>query len=251
MKFAQRLAFLPLACLATALAFPAYSLEFPSTSDRGAPPRSFGAGTRGNYCVDVSQQPSLTALLPNNSLATTFAADPEIDSALFFYVPETVAETAELVIVDASGEEVYQQMVMLPDAAGIVQVTLPKHNAAGEALFKADALYYWDFAIVCDPEDRFSDVLIGGGLQRAEPDPALVDQLSAVSEDPLAQAELYAAQGAWQETLVLAAKMRSQNPQPWRELLQSVGLDELVDVPIIQITQEGHRTQATTEVPCN
>lgn len=235
MKFGQRFAIIPLALLSSSLALPAYSLGFPTTSDRGAPPRTVGAGTRGEVCLDLTQQPNLTALLPHNSLATTFAADPEIDSALFFYVPETAAESAELVIVDADGEEVYKQLVTLPEMAGVVQVTLPKQDESGESLFASDSLYYWDFAIVCDAEDRLSDVLIGGGLQRADADEDLLDALDEAEGDPLAQADLYAAQGAWQETIVLAAQMRSQNAQPWRDLLESVDLEAVADAPLVKV----------------
>ncbi|MEO1403589.1 MAG: DUF928 domain-containing protein [Cyanobacteria bacterium J06635_1] len=126
MKLTSRLAVMPLALMAASLALPALSLEFPQTSDRGAPPRSIGGGSRGEICVDVATQPTLTALLPHNSLATTYAVDAEIPSALLFYVPETDATLGELTVVDDQGEEVYQQTVTLQESANTLAVSLPK-----------------------------------------------------------------------------------------------------------------------------
>ncbi|MEO0455006.1 MAG: DUF928 domain-containing protein [Cyanobacteria bacterium P01_A01_bin.114] len=217
--------------MAASLTLPAYSIEFPRTSDRGAPPRSVGGGSRGDEsCISLTQQPTLTALLPHNSLATTYAADSEIPSALFFYVPETQATQGELIIVDAQSNEIYQQTVSLPETASIISVTLPQKNAAGSPFFEAGQFYYWDFAVICDSADRGNDAIVGGGLQRAEPDAAFLDQLEVVADDPLAQAELYASVGAWQEALVLAAGLYEQDAQPWQDLLESVELDAIAAV---------------------
>ncbi|MEL6248866.1 MAG: DUF928 domain-containing protein [Cyanobacteria bacterium J06627_15] len=234
MKFGQRLAALPIALLAASVAWPAHSLQFPRTSDRGAPPRSAGAGTRGESCIDVAEQPNLTALLPNNSLATTYAADDTLPSSLFFYIPETAATQAELVVVDSVGEEVYTKTMTLPDETGIVQVTIPD----GAELFTAGELYYWDFSIICDIEDPEDNVLVGGGIQRADADENLLSNLESADGDLLVQAEIYAAAGAWQESLALAAQMRDTDTAPWEEILTSVGLEAVIDAPILSMDTE-------------
>ena len=87
--------------------------------------------------------------------------------------------------------------------------------------------------MICDPNDRSDDVLLGGGIQRIDASSDFLTQLDAVADDPLAQAELYATAGAWQETITLAASLRSQNPDAWAELLTSVDLDFLANQPII------------------
>lgn len=266
MKFGQRLAFIPLTVLASSLAFPAYSLELPTTSDRGAPSRTFGGATRalefpetsdrgapsrtaggatrGETCISPSVQPNLTALLPNNSLATTYAVNGNLPTSLFFYVPDSPIREAELYVVDSLGEEVYSKTLTLPAAAGIVQVTIPQ----GADLFEADQLYYWDFAIVCDAEDPESNVLVGGGIQRAEASDELLAALTAAGDDPLAQAQVYAEAGAWQEALALAAQLRNENPQPWTDLLESVALDAVVDAPLLS-TDDGQHSHAGAD--CN
>ncbi|MEM8807974.1 MAG: DUF928 domain-containing protein [Cyanobacteria bacterium P01_G01_bin.38] len=248
MKLISRLAVMS-ALMAASLAMPAHSVEFPQTSDRGAPPRSIGGGSRGEICLDVVTQPTLTALLPHNSLATTYAVDAEIPSALLFYVPETGATLGEITVVDAQGEEVYQQTVTLPESANTLAVTLPQKTAEGTAFFEAGQFYYWDFAVICDETDRKNDVSVGGGIQRAEPDAAFLDQLAAVADDPLAQAELYASVGAWQEALVLVAGLYEQDTQPWQDLLESVDLTEIaaVDAPALPAAASSDDTGGAAE----
>jgi len=257
MKFGQRLAILPLTLVVSSLAMPALGLElpttsdrgatrrsvggatraieFPETSDRGAPSRTAGGATRGSTCIDATVQPNLTSLLPNNSLATTYGADADLPTSLFFYVPESPSRQGELFIVNSTGEEVYSKTVPLPDEAGIIQVEI----ADGATLFEAEELYYWDFSIVCDVEDPDSNVVVGGGIQRADASAELLAALAAAGEDPLAQAQVYADARAWQETLALVAQIRDDNSQPWDDLLESVGLEAVADAPLLT-TGESH-----------
>ncbi|MBT9313157.1 DUF928 domain-containing protein [Leptothoe kymatousa] len=223
-----------LASLMVAAAGPSYALEFPQTRDRGAPARGPSLATRGETCLDPQQKPSLTSILPHNAISTAFGADADIPLSLWFYIPETGAVNAELTVVDEVGEDVYQEIVTLPDTPGTIQLQLPRYQSDGVTpIFAAGNLYYWDLALVCDPRDRSDDVLIGGGIQRLDASPALLAELEAAADDALAQAELYAAAGAWQETLTLAASLRSTNPDPWTQLLSSVDLDAVAAQPIV------------------
>ena len=234
MSIRSRLTQASLAILMVAVAGPSYAVQFPNTSDRGAPARGPSLGTRGEICLDVDQRPSLTSLLPHNAIATAFGADADIPMSLWFYIPETGAAGAELIVVNELGEEIYQQTVELPSEPGTIQVMLPTYEADGETpTFTSGSLYYWDFALICDPSDRTDDILLGGGIQRLDASPDFLAQLEAVDDDPLAQAALYAQQGAWQETIALAASVRSEYPDAWNELLLSVDLDAVADQPII------------------
>ena len=225
------------ACLATVMvtaAGPSYGVQFPNTSDRGAPARGPSLGTRGEICLDPQQQPSLTSLLPHNAIATAFGADADVPLSLWFYIPETGAAGAELLIINERGDEIHQEPVPLPENPGIIQVMLPQYQADGVTpMFTSGSLYYWDFALICDANDRADDVLIGGGIQRIDAAPAFLRQLEAVGDNPLAQAELYAAQGAWQETLALVAKVRNEHPDAWAELLASVDLGAIAQQPVV------------------
>lgn len=223
-----------LAAVVVTAASPSYALDFPETRDRGAPARGPSLATRGQICLDPQMRPSLTSLLPHNAIATAFGADTDIPLSLWFYVPETDAAGAELTLVDEFGDEVHQQSIDLSDTPGTIQVTLPRYQADGTTLtFTSGSLYYWDFALICDPSDRGDDVLLGGGIQRLDAGADFLAELNAVVDDPLAQAELYAAAGAWQETITLAAGLRPQNPDAWTELLSSVDLAAVAEQPIV------------------
>ena len=223
-----------LATLMVVAAGPSYALEFPQTRDRGAPARGPSMATRGEICLDPQNRPSLTSLLPHNAIATAFGADTDIPMALWFYIPETAAAGAELTVVNELGDEIFQQAIALPATPGTIQINLPRYQADGVTpAFASGRLYYWDFALICDPDDRGDDVMLGGGIQRLDASSEFLTELDAVADDPLAQAELYAAAGAWQETIALAASIQSQNPTAWTELLTSVDLDAVATQPIL------------------
>ena len=230
LRFIQTL----LTMLVVTAASPSYALEFPQTRDRGAPARGPSLATRGEICLDPQNRPSLTSLLPHNAIATAFGADESIPMALWFYIPETFAVTAELTVVNELGDEIYQRTIDLPDTPGTIQIDLPRHQADGtNPTFESGKLYYWDFALICDPDDRGDDVLLGGGIQRLDASPDFLAELETAGDNPLAQAELYAAAGAWQETIALAANLRPRNPNAWTELLSSVDLASIADKPIV------------------
>lgn len=199
---------------------PTYSLEFPSTTNRGAPARTAGGGVRGDSCTEKGVP--LTALVPNNNIGTTVAANP----TFFWYVPESSAQSAEFVVLDNEGNEVYLKTFALPRTSGVVKLALPQ--TASLAINKN---YRWEFAVICNPQDRTQDQVIQGLIQRSEPDSDLKTKLEKAS--PLEQAELYAKAKIWQETLTLAAQLRSSHPDTWEGLLKSVGLDAIAKKPLI------------------
>lgn len=239
-----------LAVVMVSAAGPSYALDFPETRDRGAPARGPSLATRGQICLDPQVQPSLTSLLPHNAIATAFGADTDIPLSLWFYIPETDAAEAELTIVDEFGDDVYQQSIDLSNTPGTIQVTLPRYQTDGTTpTFTSGSLYYWDFALICDPSDRGDDVLLGGGIQRLDASADFLAELDAVDNNPLAQAELYAAAGAWQETIALAAGLRPQNPNAWLELLSSVDLADVAEEPIIGQSGATHETTDGADLP--
>ncbi|MEM6253368.1 MAG: DUF928 domain-containing protein [Cyanobacteria bacterium P01_D01_bin.156] len=231
---------------------PSYALEFPQTRDRGAPARGPALATRGEVCLDPQVQPSLTSILPHNAIATAFGSDTDLPLSLWFYIPETGANSVELTVVDETGNEIYQHSMNLSGTPGTIQMPLPRYQADGVTpVFTSGSLYYWDFALICDPNDREDDVLLGGGIQRVDASSTFIAQLDAVSGDPLAQAELYANAGAWQETVALAASLYSQNPGAWTELLSSVGLGAIATQPIVGQSMPAVRAVPTTTSPSN
>ena len=72
---------------------------------------------------------------------------------------------------------------------------------------------------------------VEASLRRVEVTPALKGQL-AQAQTPLDQAQTYAKQQIWQDTLQALAPLQSTQPQEWQELLTSVGLEGLNPYPI-------------------
>jgi len=203
---------------------PAWGLEFPPTTDRGAPSRTVGAGQRGS-CGVSEDQPTLMALVPPNNVSTL----AEDQAVLFLNLPAS-QQPAELFIKNYDTNEILGiQTVSLSGEAGIAQVVI-------EAELEPDAVYFWEFAIICDPNDRTQDINASGWITRLAPDPAM-DEAVAEAEDPLIQAEHYADAMLWQETLVLAATLRSQSPESWTTLLTSVGLESLAATPFVDLAE--------------
>lgn len=195
------------------------AIEFPAGPPRDATGITSGGGTRGDSCV-VEKTIGLTALMPGNNVGTTVATDP----TLFVYVPKNTAKSAELVVIDEDGNQVYSNTFDISNANGIVKVNLPKN-----ANLSAGKEYIWQFALVCDSNDRAADRYVQGTLKLVELSSDLQRQLSEA--DPLEQAKLYAEAGIWNETLIAVADMRNSNPTEWEELLDSVGLREISSEP--------------------
>ncbi|NET31669.1 MAG: DUF928 domain-containing protein [Cyanothece sp. SIO1E1] len=226
------LAIAPLCVLTASLmpALPGSSLEFPKTSNRGAPARTAGGGIRGNGCG--SQGPiSLTALMPFSNVNTLVGNQ----ATLFIYVPEVQDQSAEIFVRDSETEQaVYVQQISLINTPGVIQIDLPETNAFGAPLLAANRNYLWEFAIVCDPQDRTRDRLVWGFLQRLQPSQRLSQDLTQAADDLQKQAELYAAAGIWQETLAIAAQLQDTQPNLWQELLTSVDLEEMIQADLVE-----------------
>lgn len=189
-----------------------YSLEFPETSGTGAPERTASGGRRDQSCLQGGAM-SATALVPLNNLVTTVAEKP----SLFFYLPATQAKTAEFVLMDNQGNELAQKMITLTGEAGVMDVKLPD-----TAKLETNQNYWWELAIICNPQDRTQDLFIQGKLQRQELPTEFVRQLETA--DLLQQAQLYADAGIWHEALAIALRLRDTHPNALAGLLQSVGL---------------------------
>ena len=193
-----------------------------------------GGGKRGGICTQKNQTP-LTALMPSDHVGTTFTHNP----TLFWYVPETTAKSAEVVVVDRKGNYVYSQEFNLPNNPGVVKLSLPD-----TVFLEPDQSYWWEFAIICDALDRGNDVYVWGALKR----PRLEDEIKIKlenelqqTEEPLQKAEIYARYRIWSETIAIVAQLRDSNPREWQELLNSVGIEEqkIIEAPVIDaVTRE-------------
>lgn len=199
------------------------AMEWPEVPNRGGPESTAGGGTRGEIASCSQGETPLTALMPTrNNIGKTAAAKP----TFFVYVPKTTAAKAEFLVVDSEGNDVYEKTFELHNTTGIVKLNLPK-TAPDLEIGKE---YEWQFAIVCDPEDREADEFIQGEIERAELSQELKTKIDRA--EPLDRAKLYAGERIWNDTLAILAELRSSNEKEWKELLKSVGLEAIASAPL-------------------
>lgn len=200
------------------------SLQFPQTSDRGAPARTTGGGSRGSSCVAEGETPLIALMPTRNNVGTTVAAHP----TLFWYIPQTRAQLAEFVLINSQGDEVYLASLTLAGTSGILKFSLPERVA-----LEIGQDYLWQFAIICDSQDRESDVFVRGLLQRRELSRNLQNQLKLATG--LEQAQIYANAEIWHDSLEMIAELRSSEPAEWEELLNSIGLSDIANSPFLEV----------------
>jgi len=208
-------------------------VDFPDIGDRGAPPRTRGAGSRGGCPSESVEAPEdaipMTALMPKNNVGTTVAPNPTV----YVYVPQTKDKEAEFRVIDTQSEKVVHQTTFkLPNETAIVKLNLPTNVE-----LKANTNYHWDFYIICDPGNREKDQWVEGWLERTSLSSDMEARLQGVKQQPLKQAKLYADDGIWHETLNIHAQQRNVHPNEWVKLLDSVGLVQIAESPIVDCCQ--------------
>lgn len=217
------------------------SVEFrPPVPDRDPPVSTAGGGVRlveippeenprlfesdeplESFCSEWGKTP-LTALMPANNRGTTVNARP----TLFWYLPKSIARSAELVIVDENRNKVYQTTIAVPSNPGIVQLRLPTTVS-----LEVGKTYLWELALICEPENRGVDEFVQGEIQRVPLDAALEETLAR--SDALERAQLYARASIWHETVNTLAQLRNSHPGEWEQLLRSVGLAAISSQPLV------------------
>ena len=207
------------------LAAPPVGATFEPPPGEGAP----RGGTAGG-----ASRPVRTACLPNSSVnsAALTAMAPRHGIGLsqsdrpnlFVYIPQTTAQTAEFSLFDEQMKGIYQVSVPVSQA-GLVNIGLPD---TAPSLVK-EQTYYWTVALVCNPDDRTEDWVVGGWVEHVGKNDTFKQELEKVTA--IERVSLYAQQGFWYDALnTLVELQRSQpyNPEvaaTWTELMESVELD--------------------------
>ncbi len=186
-----------------------------------------GGGSRpvGTACLSnpSAKSNSLTALSPGRHLGLTQSDRPNF----IVYVPQTTAQMAEFSLFDEQMNGIYQFSVPVSQQAGLASVRLPDTALP----LAKDKPYYWTFALVCNPNDRTEDLVVGGWIEHASLSDTLKQQLVNVAA--IERVSLYAKQGFWYDAvnaLVELQQTQPNNPElatTWAELMKSVGLDAM------------------------
>ncbi|MDY7014217.1 MAG: DUF928 domain-containing protein [Cyanobacteriota bacterium] len=209
------------------------SISFPRSPGSGrGPARTASGGTRTTACFvkgSANGAIPMTVLMPTNNVGTTVDADP----ALFLYIPESRIDGGEVRIFK-QGEDTdvyvgaFDLSNKLGNTPGIVKLNLKDAN------LEPGKTYQWNFTTFCLNETGERETLpspfLEGIFQRTPLTPTQENQLEQ-AETPLDKAEIYARSGVWNETLNLVEQLRPSDPQEWTDLLESVELEELADIP--------------------
>lgn len=215
----------------------------PKFTDNGAPTGRRRGGTSRDGCPALNIP--LTALVPGednssspNSISKSFLASTVAKyPTLWFYVPQlpTIARSAEFVLQNEAGDDVYRRPLTLPPKTGVISISLPQNS---QYSLETDKKYHWYFKIYCRGSQKTSEYFfVDGWVQRVAVTRELESQLkTAKPADYLA----YAAHNIWYDALTNLADLRRTNSrnamldQDWTDLLKAVGLQDLAKEPFVQ-----------------
>ncbi|HSF74717.1 MAG TPA: DUF928 domain-containing protein [Microcoleus sp.] len=195
------------------------------------PPTQPRRPVRGG-CASISQL-GLTALAPKNKIGRTVSDYP----TFFFYLPQTEAESAEFILQDQSGKQIYKQDVTISNLSGVIGVSIPANEKVPP--LEVGKSYTWNFTVICDAQDRSADQIESGTVRRVELSEDIRRQLDQA--DPRQKTVIYAENGIWQDALSTLAAARRDQPNDttfkadWESLLDSVKLGKIAKEPIVQI----------------
>lgn len=213
--------------------------------DRGYPSgRRRGAASRG--CS--KEYLALQALVPNTNFGLTSSENPNF----WFYIPKVKAQSlvGEFVLQEVSNREgsnneIYREQFSLSSQDKIVKI-YPQLSTQGN--LKHKKTYQWFFKIYCrsqnmeelsdyDPSDY---VYTEGQIEKITLPPNIETQISTGSlSDRL---NIYAEYGIWYDLVstlgeqLLAEPNNDELQQEWNELLSAVGLDNLSDKELIELS---------------
>jgi hypothetical protein len=169
-------------------------------------------------------------LTPIDSFSTSATDAP----TFFWYVPLTIAKTAEFRLLDANNREVYTTTVLLQNLPGVVSYTLPSEVTT--KLISLGKDYQWQFSVLCDSAQPSKNPFVEGTFQRVPLDTTVEADLNKASDRD--RPSIYAEAGIWQDALTSLVQQRCTNPADaaltsrWNTLLGSVELQDYTNVPL-------------------
>jgi Domain of Unknown Function (DUF928) len=207
---------------------------FTPNAGNSAPKQAAGGASRvGSYGLDAanlvgaSGSSALTALLPQNFYGTTLAERPTI----LVYLPASTATEAVFSLKDEAGNTLHQMTLPVPEAAGIMAIQLPVDVPA----LMVGQNYQWFLALKVDGRLNPSTPYVDGWIQRIDASAELATALQ--QPDRLKQATALGKHGVWYDCVAQLATLRAAkgdaHAKDWVELLESVGLKEIAQAPLL------------------
>jgi hypothetical protein len=210
--------------------------------NRGAPRDRRGAGTRGNCPATNKALTALVSLMSktaNQKQVTTGTANTQYVLGLttaehptfWFYVPYLPKDinSVKFVLLDEKKNSLTKEPIpiTLSNTPGVISVTIPKT----EKPLEIGQYYHWYFLIDCNPQSRSEDIAVEGLVQRIVPSYELTRRLETAT--PRQRVALYAQAGIWQDAVTTLGELKRTKPKDatlaadWKELLESVGLEDI------------------------
>lgn len=231
----------------------------PPPPDRGATGSRGGAASRRG--CDANNQ-TVTALVPMYEQTISQGKQESVPITkvwgltnlehpeLLFFVPYQMSSIVnmEFVLKDETSntsQTLYRSFLTSPESPGIVKVRLP----ASVTPLQVGKMYRWFFKVKvkCSPRQPIALDYVEGWVQRNQ-NAALTAQLKQTT--PEQKLVLYAENGIWYDALMTLAELRFANPSDrnvlakWISLLNSVGLNELANQPLINCCQPSDNNQS-------
>jgi hypothetical protein len=194
--------------------------QAPRTSTGGA---SRDASTCGAD-MSATTEASVTPLLPKTNIGLTLAERPPI----LVYVPQTKAKKALFALRDEQGQQYYQTTLALPKKPGVIEIQLPSSVSA----LKISKNYQWSLVMICTEELEPDSPWVSGWIRRVE------SERSFNSQSSLEVASQLASMGIWYDSLATLAELKRRQPNnstvatSWQEMLKSVDLSAIAEVPL-------------------
>ncbi|MEO0986676.1 MAG: DUF928 domain-containing protein [Cyanobacteria bacterium J06639_14] len=222
-------------------------------SDLGRPPNRTHGGDRSSN-GDLCLEELVIALVPGSPVANcqatdnSRATDSESDlaqtvtesPAVWIFIPDNEtfrsAPSAELVLLDdETGNLLWQGLIesfhMLQNQ-GIIRIPIDHTLEPGR-------IYRWSFTITVDPDIFEQNPTVEGLIEYVPPTDDLVEKIDSLPSQPEQIDVIYTQYGIWHDALTLVGEQLSQDSEnvvlqtTWSDLLTSIGLGELANVPII------------------
>ncbi|MEA5465376.1 DUF928 domain-containing protein [Leptothoe sp. PORK10 BA2] len=184
------------------------------------------ADTDGIDPVMAGNAPVMTAVVPSDLYGLTVSARPSIMA----YLPETRAHTAIFTLKDESQSVVYQQLVPLEGAAGILKISLP----ADAPELTVGEYYQWFITLQAEDYMTPGSPYVTAWIKRVDV-ASVIDRADFSAQDGLTQATVLAQAGIWYDAAERLAELHI-DPQTqrdttadWAEFLTSAGLAGLIE----------------------
>lgn len=228
-------AFVTICCLFTLSLIPVWitpvqaKMTF-TPPEKSQPGQTTGGGSRdgGSCAIGKARNKNLSVvkLLPKSNIGLTVEQRPSI----MVYIPASTAKKAFFSIQDENFKHHYQTTLQLPEESGVIKIKLPASLPALET----GKSYKYSLVMICGEDLEPDSPLVSGWIERVEAKRNTLNQKASVE-----LASQLAADGIWYDALSTLAELRKSQPNnqsfvhSWRELLNSVGLSEIAQEPIV------------------